>query len=116
MAPRRAPEPPPLKTPVFHILLALADGDLHGLGIADAVEDATEGAVELGPGTLYRSLKEMAEQGLIRGVDAPSDDADPRRKYYRITDRGRRAAEVEAARLETLVRVARERKLLPGRA
>lgn len=105
-----------LRTPVFHILLALTERDLHGLGIADAVEAITDRAVELGPGTLYRSLKEMAAEGLIREVEAPEADADPRRKYYRITPAGREAVAEEAARFECLVRVARERKLLPERA
>jgi DNA-binding PadR family transcriptional regulator len=105
-----------LKPPVLHILLALADGELHGLGIADWVEETTAGAVELGPGTLYRSLKEMVEEGLIREASAPTATADPRRKYYEITAAGRRRVAGEAARLERLVEVARARKLLPERA
>ena len=67
----------PLRAPVFHILLALAREDLHGLGIAAAVADATEGSVVLGPGTLYRSLKEMARDGLIEEVAAPAEVATP---------------------------------------
>ena len=55
-----------LKPAVFHILLALSGRDLHGLGIADAVEQATDGSVVLGPGTLYRSLKEMMQADLIK--------------------------------------------------
>ena len=106
----------PLKHPVLHILLALAEGELHGLGIADWVEDTTDGALELGPGTLYRSLKEMVELGLIRETMAPEADADPRRKYYAITAAGRRRVSAEALRLERLVEVARERKLLHRRA
>jgi DNA-binding PadR family transcriptional regulator len=105
-----------LKPAVFHILLALAEGELHGLGIADWVEATTGGAVELGPGTLYRSLKEMAEAGLIREVAAADSDADPRRKYYALAPAGRRRVAEEAVRLERLVEVARERKLLPERA
>lgn len=104
-----------LKPAVFHILLALATRDLHGLGIADWVEEATRGAVELGPGTLYRSLKEMLEAGLIREADPPGGDADPRRKYYAITGAGRAAVAGEATRLERLVELARERQLLPER-
>jgi DNA-binding PadR family transcriptional regulator len=69
-----------LKPAVLHILLAIADGEMHGLGIADWVEQATAGAMELGPGTLYRSLKEMAAAGLIRDAAAPHPDADPRRR------------------------------------
>ena len=106
---------PPLNPPVFHILLALAERDLHGLGIADWVERTTEGAMELGPGTLYRSLKEMTDEGLIREVPAREADADPRRKYYGMTAAGRRRLAAEAARLERLVEVARQWNLLPER-
>ena len=108
--------PKSLRTPVFHILLALGERGLHGLGIADWIEETTGGAVDLGPGTLYRSLKEMVEAGLIRETEAPSAEDDPRRKYYAITREGRGRVAAEAARLERLVEVARERKLLPERA
>jgi DNA-binding PadR family transcriptional regulator len=101
-----------LRPPVFHILLALAEAELHGLGIADEVERATDGAMELGPGTLYRSLKEMAAGGLIRETDAPDADADPRRKYYGITARGRVLLAEEARRLERVVDLARRRSVL----
>ena len=107
------PDALPLRRPVFHILLALSERDLHGLGIADEVERATDGTVELGPGTLYRSLKEMARRGLVQEVEAPDADADPRRKYYRTTEVGRELVAAEAARLASLVRLARERKVLP---
>ncbi len=102
----------PLRRPVFHILLALSRADLHGLGIAEVVAADTDGAVELGPGTLYRSLKEMVRLGLIDEVPAPEADADPRRKYYRATGAGRRLVSAEAARLASLVRLAREREVL----
>ena len=106
----------PLRTPVFHILLVLAERDLHGLGIADEVGLATDGAIELGPGTLYRSLKEMVELGVVQETEAPDITADPRRKYYGITPSGRKVVKAEAARLERLVELARERSLLPDRA
>lgn len=105
----------PLTPAALHILLALADGALHGLGIAEWVDEATRGAVELGPGTLYRTLKELTESGLIREAE-PEPGADPRRKYYAITAMGRRRAAADAKRLERLVEVARSRKLLPERA
>jgi DNA-binding PadR family transcriptional regulator len=108
MSTRDDPRALPLRPPVFHILLALAGGDRHGLGIADEVERASDGVVELGPGTLYRSLAEMAEAGLIRGVRAPT--ADPRRKYYRITSAGRELLSAEVARLQRLLRAAQARK------
>ncbi len=103
----------PLLPPVFHILLALSSEDLHGLGIATAVEDASGGTVELGPGTLYRSLKEMVRQGALIEVSSPQG-TDPRRKYYRSTDLGRELLREEAARLARIVDLARERKVLEG--
>ena len=108
--------PAALTRPIFHILLALAERELHGLGIADSVEETTDGAVDLGPGTLYRSLKTMVDEGLIRETAAPDADADPRRRYYAITALGRRRVSAEAARLTRLVQLARERHLLPERA
>ncbi len=106
----------PLRPAVFHILLALAEQARHGLGIADEVEHATDGTVELGPGTLYRSLKQMLEGGLVAETAAPEPDPDPRRKYYRVTPAGRRLLAAEAARLARIVEVARERRVLPERS
>jgi DNA-binding PadR family transcriptional regulator len=102
----------PLKPAVFHILLALSDEDHHGLGIADEVEENTAGAIRLGPGTLYRSLKEMTQDGLVREVSAPAGDEDPRRKFYRLTRSGRAALRAEASRYERIVDVARKRAVL----
>jgi len=103
----------PLKPAVFHILLALSERPQHGLGIADRVEQATDGAVRLGPGTLYRSLKEMVRDGLVCEIPAPADDEDPRRKFHRLTDYGRELLEVEAIRYQRIVDVAKERRVLP---
>lgn len=108
--------PEPLRPAVFHILLALARRDLHGLGIADEVEELTGGQLRLGPGTLYRSLHEMHEGGLIEETAAPRDDADPRRKYYTLTPAGREALAAEAARYQRVVRAAQERDVLSGKA
>ena len=105
--------PMPLKPAVFFILLALAEGDLHGLGIADDVENATSGAIRLGPGTLYRSLKEMTRDGLVREVPASAEDEDPRRKFYRITAAGRKILRAEAGRYERVVALARAKDVLP---
>ena len=107
MSHSHASSPTPVRTPVYHILLALLGRDRHGLGIADKVERESEGAVELGPGTLYRSLSEMAEARLIEPGPAPGQDADPRRKYYRITADGRELLAKETARLSRLVDTAR---------
>ena len=103
----------PLRPAVFHILLALARGELHGLGIAETVDEATSGTVTLGPGTLYRSLKEMARDELIREVPAPSESEDPRRRFYALTGKGRELVQAEAARLAHIVEVARASHVLP---
>ena len=104
----------PLRPAVFHILLALSAGELHGLGIADEVERASEGLIELGPGTLYRTLSELVEAGLVKSVGAPERDADPRRKYYRISRTGRTVVTAEAERLQRLLGRAKSRKVLPA--
>jgi DNA-binding PadR family transcriptional regulator len=109
MRTRQDPKAIPLRPPVFHILLALSGRDRHGLGIADEVERASGGVVELGPGTLYRSLSEMVDAGLIRAVAAPSPEPDPRRKYYRLTRSGRALLTAEARRLQRLVDAVRAR-------
>jgi DNA-binding PadR family transcriptional regulator len=107
------PRTPPLRPPVFHILLALAEADLHGLGIADEVERTSGGALELGPGTLYRSLAELADFGLVEVLRRHPEGADPRRKYYRLTEPGRELAAAEAARLAGVVEQARAKSILP---
>lgn len=112
MARSQDTHPAPLRPAVYHILLALAGADRHGLGIAEQIERASDGAVELGPGTLYRSLSDMAEARLIRAVPAPGPDADPRRKYYRITPEGRDLLARETARLGRLVEWARAQGVL----
>ena len=101
----------PLKPAVFHILLALSGGRLHGLGIADAVEEETDGEIRLGPGTLYRSLREMSEAGIVTQLD---DGDDPRRTYYALTDSGQQLLAREAERLANLVEIARSRSVIPG--
>src|SRR5581483_6804765 len=95
----------------FHILLALADGERHGYSISKEIEEATDGAVKLGPGTLYRMLKQLLDDEWIVEVER-ADEPDPRRRYYRLTPRGRRIAQSEAERLANLVRLARSRRLI----
>jgi DNA-binding PadR family transcriptional regulator len=97
-----------LPVPAVQILITLADGDRHGYAIMQDVADRTDGAVRLGPGTLYGTIKRLLQDGLIQELDARSHPADDeRRRYYRITARGRRAAAEEIRTLATLVRQAR---------
>ena len=115
MADRPANDAAPSLTPaMFHILLALADGERHGYSIMREVERASEGTFQMGPGTLYRSIKQMLALNLIEESEERPDPTldDERRRYYRITGVGRRAASLEAQRLAQLVSAARARRLL----
>ena len=90
----------PLTPAVFHILLALLDGEQHGYAIMQSVNAATEGQLRMGPGTLYGTIKRKLEARLIEesGERPASEHDDERRRYYRLTDLGRRAAGLEAKR------------------
>jgi DNA-binding PadR family transcriptional regulator len=105
----------PLTPAVLHILLALADEERHGYGIMKEVEGRTGGEVRLGPGTLYGSIKRMREDGMIEESDERPDPAldDERRRYYRLTDFGRRVLAAEVGRLEDVVSVARNKGAFP---
>ncbi len=104
----------PLGASTFYILLALAGSERHGYGVMKEVEAHTAGAVKLGPGTLYRIIKQLLADGWIAELDDVSDAE--RRRYYRLTRRGRAIAIAEAERLDELVSLARERRLLPAKA
>ena len=104
----------PLTPAVFHILLALAEGDRHGYDIMRLVDDVTEGRLKLGPGTLYGTIKRMLRDRLIVEAGDRPDPAldDARRRYYRLTDAGRAALGAELHRLNKLVTFARRRGFL----
>ena len=102
----------PLAPAAFHILLALSFGDRHGYGIIQDVESRTEGAVRLSPGTLYRTIQRLLEDGMITEPRA-SALTDPRRRPYRITAFGKAVVRAESNRLADLVRLAQGAGLLP---
>lgn len=112
--PRRSDWPDTLTPAAFHILMALADDDRHGLGIVEEVERRTGGEVQLGPGSLYGTIKRLREDGLIEEAQATPDgrNHDPRRRYYAITARGKEALAREARRMEVMVHVARAKAVL----
>src|SRR5579885_3073479 len=91
----------PLTPAVFHILLALADGERHGYGIMQEIAAATDGQMRIGPGTLYRSIKQMLAAGMIEESDERPDPEldDERRRYYRLTSFGRQVALAAQPRL-----------------
>jgi DNA-binding PadR family transcriptional regulator len=90
----------PLTPAVFHILLALAEGEKHGYGIMKEISGRTNQEFTMGPGTLYGTLNRMLEAGLVEECGAKEQD---RRRYYRLTRNGRLAAVSEAERLQSLV-------------
>ena len=106
---------PPLTPAVFHILLALSNGERHGYGIMKQVEADSQGKVNMGPGTLYGSLKRMLDAGLVRESDKRVDPEmdDERRIYYQITGIGVKALKAELEHYQRIVSIAQQRKLFP---
>jgi len=98
----------------FSILLALAAGEKHGYAIMQEISSSDYGGIRLGPGTLYRSIKQLRDAGLIEAIDENSDGLDERRRYYRLTKRGRAAVRAQAERLASLVGKAANRGLVAG--
>ena len=98
----------PLSPAVFHMLLALSEGERHGYALKREIAARTNGKLKLGAGQLYGSINKMLEAGLIE-ESAERPDAhldDERRRYYRITHFGRRVAQAEASRMRELVAIA----------
>ena len=108
----------PLPVATFHILVSLADGERHGYAIIQDVEARTEGKLRLSPGTLYRTIQRLLQQGLIaESKRRPAKELDDeRRRYYRLTPDGLAAARAEMRRLTELVRLARAHGLTPETA
>ena len=108
-------EPEQLTPAMFHVLLALADGERHGYAIMQEVESRTDGEIQLPPGTLYRTIKILLQARLIER-SSPQREAmehDTRRVSYKISRLGRKRASSEAARLAKIVALARSKKLIP---
>ena len=105
-----------LKPQWFQILLAVADHELHGLGIMKEVLAQTDGQMRLWPATLYGSLKKMVEAGLVaemEGPIGPGAESD-RRRFYGITKSGRASLVAEVARLTKYVQVAEKKNIVGG--
>ena len=102
----------PLTSATFHILLALVDGEQHGYAIMRDVRQSTDGAVRLGPGTLYRAIQSLLGKALIEeSLRRPAADEDQRRRYYRLTPFGRRVLAAEARRMALAVARARAKRV-----
>jgi len=104
----------PLTPAVFHILLTLAEGERHGYAIMQEVAESTNRQINMGPGTLYGTIKRLLEAGLIEESDRRPDaqEDDERRRYYCLTGLGQRVLEAEASRYNELAKLVRRKKLL----
>lgn len=97
-----------MKALQYHILLALADGPLHGAEIRRRAEDESGGAVRLYPATLYGTLDGLQSAGWIREVEEEDKEPDRARwRFYALSPEGRRALEDETERLAAVVGRAR---------
>lgn len=105
----------PLTPAVFHVLLALAGGERHGYGIMQDVAEHTDGTLKMGAGTLYGTLQRLLEQGWVEESSGGPGNVgrDERRRYYRLSPRGRKLLGTEVERLESVVRTARGLKGVP---
>ncbi len=104
----------PLKRSIYHILLALGDGEMHGYGIMQSLSEKTKGRERILPGTLYASLPRMVDKKLVEERDPPEGDPSggPKRRYYKRTDLGREVARAESERLRVLLSIAAEQDIL----
>ena len=103
----------PLNPRDYLVLFSLTDGERHGYGIVKEIGQQTDGGVEMDPSNLYRALKRLIGEGLVTEAGRrPGGDGDERRRYYAITEFGRRVVAAEAARLAQLTDLARSRKLI----
>jgi DNA-binding PadR family transcriptional regulator len=98
----------PLTSPLFHVLISLADEDRHGYAILKDVDERTNGDVILSTGTLYGIIKRLLASGwIVEARNQKRSGEDERRRYYRLTAAGREAALAETARLERAASQAR---------
>jgi len=116
ICPSSTPDPAellPLTPAVFHVLLALADDERHGYAIMQEVRATTRGALKLGPGTLYGTVKRLLAIGLIEESDQRPDPQldDERRRYYRLTGLGQRTLAAEVLRYEEVLMATRRKRL-----
>ncbi len=104
----------PLPQAQYHVLVALTSGELHGYAIMQSVESSSSNVVQMGPATLYGTLKRLVEAGLVEETDQrPATGDDQRRRYYELTGLGRAVCIAESDRLAELVRRTRS-NLRPG--
>lgn len=101
-----------MSTLEYHVMLALANGALHGYAIKDAVASESDGVLTPLPATLYRVVARLMTEDLVAEVE-PAGAQPPHpglpRRYYALTAAGRRALAAEARRLKVAARLAETR-------
>ena len=112
---RKPDELLPLTPGMFHVLIALADGEKHGYAVIKEVARRTDGAIRLSAGTLYTLIRRFVQEGVVAESSERPDPSldDERRRYYRLTEFGREVARAEAARMESTLSMARAKNLIP---
>ncbi|MSQ40358.1 MAG: PadR family transcriptional regulator [Dehalococcoidia bacterium] len=107
----------PLPPAALHVLLAIGPDERHGYAIMGEVGRITNGAVRMGPGTLYGTIKRLLDNGLIEECSKQADPqrTDQRRRYYRLTSLGRTAVASEVERLQSMINKTGALKWAPGR-
>jgi DNA-binding PadR family transcriptional regulator len=105
----------PLTPAVFFILFALADGEKHGYAIMQSVSRISDDHARMGPGTLYTTIQRLLDLGLIRETETIGgrSDHEKRRRYYKLTRTGKTVLAADIDRMESVVRMARAKKLVP---
>ena len=105
----------PLPSSSFHVLLVLAEGEKHGYAIMQEVQRISDGAVRMGPGTLYGTIKRLLESGLCEEAEQRPDPEldDERRRYYRITGLGEQVVAAEVRRVSTMIERSVLKRLAP---
>jgi DNA-binding PadR family transcriptional regulator len=108
----------PLTPAVFFVLFSLADGDKHGYAIMQQMAELSRGEFRMGPGTLYTTLQRLLDLALIEELEATDAAAlrESRRRKYRLTGRGKLLLETEFSRMDSVLRLARRKKLVPRAA
>ena len=98
----------PLSAPMYSVLITLGEDAMHGYGVIQRFEKSTGQEGALLPGSVYNTISRMLKQQLVEEVEAPADEVDVRRRYYRATEFGRAVARAESARLRGLLDLAAE--------
>jgi DNA-binding PadR family transcriptional regulator len=106
----------PLTPAVFFVLFSLAEGEKHGYAIMQETAKLSDGKFRMGPGTLYTTLQRLLDLGIIEELARHSGADDSRRRYYRLTGNGKALLETDLERMDSVIRLARRRKLVPGTA